>query len=387
MGKLGRIFCISTPMLLTIASFITQIFVEISGWNSSSDTLNGLYFFQIDLSSLDVTAAGDISGSLELATALQLAQDSDLLAARYDIHLWNYCSANTTLANGTAGEIDHCSDREAQFWFNPVQVWGLSTDGAASDAVDAVADATGEDKNVIEQTVADLKDNVGDLADKVLDESTDGALSTYKHVSKWMFIAYQVSLWVTLGTIVAGILAIFSRWGSFITWILSFVSSFFSFAASLTATILFSVLTGALKGLLDPYNVEVHLGSRALAVSWLSTVFSLGATFFWLFSICCCSGRSNPHHKGQRGGLWKAAPKGGSHDAGSGMGSNRGRGLKVGKTGGGEYERVGSPYIGGVEGDRVPLAQYPQPQTGYQPQGGYAPYHQPGNAYEPFRHG
>lgn len=224
MGKLGRIFCISTPMLLTIASFITQIFVEISGWNSSSDTLNGLYFFQIDLSSLDVSAAGDISGSLELATALQLAQDSDLLAARYDIHLWNYCSANSTLANGTAGEIDHCSDREAQFWFNPVQVWGLSTDGAASDAVDAVADATGEDKNVIEQTVADLKDNVGDLADKVLDESTDGALSTYKHVSKWMFIAYQVSLWVTLGTIVAGILAIFSRWGSFITWILSFVS-------------------------------------------------------------------------------------------------------------------------------------------------------------------
>lgn len=45
------------------------------------------------------------------------------------------------------------------------------------------------------------------------------------------------------------------------------------------------------------------------------------------------------------------------------------RPLKVERTGGG-YERVGSPH-----GDRVPLQDYPQQQTGYT-QG----------AYEPFRH-
>lgn len=34
MGKGGRIVCIATPMLLTIASFICLILIELSGWNA-----------------------------------------------------------------------------------------------------------------------------------------------------------------------------------------------------------------------------------------------------------------------------------------------------------------------------------------------------------------
>ena len=59
--------------------------------------------------------------------------------------------------------------------------------------------------------------------------------------------------------------------------------------------------------------------------------------------------------------------------------ANRGRGMRVEKTGGG-YERVASPFLGHArngEGDRVPLTEYPQ-QTGHT-RGGSA-------AYEPFRH-
>jgi len=94
-------------------------------------------------------------------------------------------------------------------------------------------------------------------------------------------------------------------------------------------------------------------------------------------SVCCCSGRSNPHHKSNKGGLWNAEPKGqGYGDYNNGR---SGRGLRVEKTGG-AYERVGSPYMGndGGHGDRVPLADYPQPQ-------GYGQHMQPGGAYEPFR--
>ena len=142
------------------------------------------------------------------------------------------------------------------------------------------------------------------------------------------------------------------------------VSTIFTFAASLTSSILFGILTGALKGAFDTYNIKVKIGGHALAVAWLATVFSIGATLFWLFSVCCCSGRSNPHYKDNKGGLWNAEPKGQGY---------YGRGTKVEKTGG--YERVASPM-----GDRVPLTDYPQAQ----PQG-YGRHMQPGGAYEPFR--
>lgn len=221
MGKLGRIVCITTPMVLTIAAFLTQVVINVAGWDKNSDALNSLYFFQADFSQLDITAANDISQGLELAGALQIARSTGLLAATYNIHLWNYCSSDSTLANGTEGEVDFCSDRQAKFWFNPVEVWGLDNSESRSQLVEA----TGEDRNLIEQTLDNLQGNVGDLANMVLDESSQDALNTYQTVSKWMFIAYQASLWVTLATIVAGVLAIFSRWGSLLTWILSLVSS------------------------------------------------------------------------------------------------------------------------------------------------------------------
>ncbi|KAI6863894.1 hypothetical protein KC334_g20352, partial [Hortaea werneckii] len=159
-----------------------------------------------------------------------------------------------------------------------------------------------------------------------------------------------------------------------LTWFASIVSSIFTFAAVLTSTVLFSVLVGSLKAVLDPYGIKLALGEHALAVTWLSVAFSWAATLFWLFSICCCSGRSNPHHKSNKGGLWKAEPKG----QGYGDWGNRGRGLQVQKTGGG-YERVASPYVGGVDGDRVPLQQYPQQPAGH--------YRQQSGPFEPYRHG
>lgn len=153
---------------------------------------------------------------------------------------------------------------------------------------------------------------------------------------------------------------------------MSQVSSVITFAAALTATLLFSTLLGALRALLDPYNIHLSLSRPCFTTLWLSVVFSWAATLFWLFSVCCCSGRSNPHHKSNKGGLWDAEPKGQGY-------GGRGRGLKVEKTGGHGYERVGSPFLGndGGHGDQVPLQQYPGHAGGYPAQ--------QGGQYEPFR--
>ncbi|KAK4635304.1 hypothetical protein CLAFUW4_00620 [Fulvia fulva] len=351
MGKAGRVACITIPMALTIASFVCLALIEVSGWNKN--TLNSLHFFEANLENLTVPSTGNDV----ITTAIDSVLTSGAVAKLYQVHLWNYCTANDT-----DGDIDQCSKRESNFVFDPLDVWGFEISN------DTTATSTSSADNAIESAVATLKNNSEEYEDKILGESGRKALSAYRSVAKWMFIAYQVSFWTTLATIIVGILAIFSRWGSLITWILAFASSFFTIAAVLTSTILFSVLCSALNKALEDYGIKLSLGRSALTTCWLAVAFSWGATLFWLFSVCCCSGRSNPHHRSNKGGLWNAEPKGQGY----------GRGVTVEKTGGG-YQRVASPYVGGHHDDQVPLQNFAAQPAGYN--------HQQGAGYEPYRHG
>lgn len=374
-------------MVLTIASLVALAFLEASGWSPGSP-LNNNYLMSVDFSNFTVADAGSVSNSTELTAALTLAEASGQLKETYRIYLWNYCSANKT-----SGDIDYCSDRQSSFVFDPVEQFGLN-------ATDSVPTGTSSGDNAVTSAINNAKQNVEEFQDNVLGDAASGAMKVYKRVAKWNFIAYQVAFWTTVITIVVGLLAICSRWGSLCTWIMAIVSlklslslarlrrqltspqqisTLFTFLASLTTTILFSSLTGALHTLLEPYNIQVSLGTRALAVTWIATALSIIATLFWLCSICCCSGRDNPHHRSNskgKGGLWNSEPKGDEGSRRSVMG--------LGKSGPG-YERVESPHAGG---DRVPLRDYPQQPTAYQspaPYGGGYAQQQQGNGFEPYR--
>jgi hypothetical protein len=130
--------------------------------------------------------------------ALSSSAKSNDLKDFYEIYLWNYCSGDTAngtkLANGTmtAGveTITYCSPRKAQFYFDPIQVWGLN----------------------------------GTLAQDIAPKAVTDALNTYKKVASWMFIAYAVAFWTTVASVIVGIFAIFSRVGSCLTTIVSSVS-------------------------------------------------------------------------------------------------------------------------------------------------------------------
>lgn len=54
MGKAGRIACIFTPYVLTIASLICIIMVGLGCTKASSSTLNDLYFIRVSDRSLYV---------------------------------------------------------------------------------------------------------------------------------------------------------------------------------------------------------------------------------------------------------------------------------------------------------------------------------------------
>lgn len=86
--------------------------------------------------------------------------------------------------------MQFCSPRQASFWFNPVDVWDL--------------------KNTTLQNV---------LGDKM-----QNGLDAYRKVSKWMFAAFVIAACLTAAELVVGIFAIFSRWGSFVTTVVSSVS-------------------------------------------------------------------------------------------------------------------------------------------------------------------
>jgi hypothetical protein len=119
------------------------------------------------------------------------AQKGKNLKDVYEIYMWNYCSG--TKDNGTSGgvKLDYCSPRKAQFWFDPVEVWGLNGTGITN----------------------------------LLPSEFNKGLSLYHKASTWMFVAYTLSFWVTAASIVVGIFAICSRWGSCATSIVASVCS------------------------------------------------------------------------------------------------------------------------------------------------------------------
>ncbi|KAJ5551459.1 hypothetical protein N7535_000591 [Penicillium sp. DV-2018c] len=341
MGKAGRVACIFTPYVLTIASLVCIIFVGLGCTNASSSTLNNLYFLRLDLSNLstgsettskieDLLSEAHITSvsADEISQTIKKFQDNADIADFYDIGLWGYCKGDN--ANGK-DSITSCTDPKAEFYFNPSSVLGVSEE----------------------------------QLDKELGDDFPKIMKVYKAVSKWMFIAYLVAFIATAAQILVGIIAIFSRWGSCVTTIVSIVSFLFTLAASLTSTIMFSIAKGSLGSALKIYGVEVDMGKNIYAATWLAVVFSLAATIFWMFSTCCCSGRSPYGHKDRyntRGGITaEKAPY--------------------------TYEPIGAAH---------PPFGTPQPYT---PQQGYStsypsPTHgnapmnnnQHSSAYEPFRH-
>ncbi|KAJ4326370.1 hypothetical protein N0V94_000045 [Neodidymelliopsis sp. IMI 364377] len=270
MGKAGRIACIITPMALTIASLICLLIVMIgqlgnNGKAPSTSLGRELYFFKADTSNFTtdpstilnkVDDAGEkFNINSDLLDALTGAASSKELKDFYQVGLWSYCEGDKV--DGVE-KITHCSSSKTQFWFDPVDVWGL--------------------KNTSVQNV------LGDDLQK--------GLNTYKKVAGWMNWAFIIATILTAAEFVVGFFAIWSRWGSLVTTIISTASSIFAIAAAATATAVYGVLTGVFHTALEPYNIDASMGNKMLQVMWVGVAFSIASGLFWTLSVCCCSGKS-----------------------------------------------------------------------------------------------
>ena len=254
---------------MTIASLVCLIVVATGGTNKDSSVSNSLYFFKANTS--DINVSPDIRDKFNLPknalTDALINQTTDAATKAlgikdfYHVALWNYCAGDYK-KNSTGGweeDVTYCSDRQKEYWFNPADVWGLNNT----------------------------------VTDQFFDKELKDGLKAYKAVAKWMYIAYIVAVITTAAEIIVGISALFSRVGSLATTLVSTISSLFVLGFSLTATILYATLTGAFNEALKEYHIHGKMGRTMYVWAWLAVAFSWGAGLFWLFSSCCCSGRSD----------------------------------------------------------------------------------------------
>ncbi|KAL8730013.1 MAG: hypothetical protein Q9166_004337 [cf. Caloplaca sp. 2 TL-2023] len=272
MGKAGRFACIFTPMALTIASLVCLIIVGLGGTNKNNSTYNSLYFFRANTTNINVSPSDlgvnipDIpSAEAIINQTTDKAKEALDVKDFYHVSLWNYCTGDF---DDGKDKVTYCSPRKNEFWFNPVEIWGLNNTGI----------------------------------DKLFSKELRAGLNAYQKAAKWMFIAYVVAVVTTIVEIFVGIFALFSRLGSLATTIVSTISSFFLIAFALTATILYATLMGSFNDALKKYNIRGSLGHNMFVVAWLAVAFSFGAGLFWLLSSCCCSGRSNRIKYGDESG-------------------------------------------------------------------------------------
>ncbi|KAF2741287.1 integral membrane protein-like protein [Polyplosphaeria fusca] len=310
MGKAGRFACIIVPMALTIASFICLIIVFCGQIKKDVSLSNDLYFFKAVTKDFvdDPDHAIDEANKYfdnELLQALQGKASTKDLKDFYTVGVFNFCEGDIDDKNKET--FTYCSKPKANFWFNPMEVWQLSNTS-------------------VQQLFPDDMKNV---------------LDTYHKVGRWMYAAFVIVFFLTIAEFLVGLAAICSRWGSLVTTIVSTAQTVFFLAAAITTTALYGSLVGVFESVLRPYKIKTSLGGRMMAVLWLGVAFAVASGFFWLISVCCCSGKSS-HKK-----------------------------VVVEKTPY-TYERVASPYLGhrGMEGHEM------TPPAGHGTTG---------SAYEPFR--
>ena len=140
----------------------------------------------------------------EIVSALQPETDSKQLKDFYQVGLFLYCEGEKDAGTGKE-TVTYCSDRKLQFSFDPTDVWQLN--------------------NTSKQGV--------------VTEDFKRGIQAYKKAVGWMNWVFVITLALTAAEFMVGFSAIFSRWGSLVTTIVSTVGCSFP--------LFFRLLIGAVR--------------------------------------------------------------------------------------------------------------------------------------------
>lgn len=114
--------------------------------------------------------------------------DSKELKDFYQVGLFSYCEGEKDAESGKE-TITYCSARKFQFYFDPLAIWQMN----------------------------------GTNIQEVLGDKYDSGMNAYKKAAGWMNWAFVITITLTAVEFVVGFFAIFSRWGSLVTTVVSTV--------------------------------------------------------------------------------------------------------------------------------------------------------------------
>lgn len=282
----GRFFCVALPFALTVGSIIFLLVGTLAGVADKS-----LYLFRLDTEDLTLSDASfdniiDNLSSRAVKTSNITAADLNL-GKYYDISLWSYCA--TSLKGKRT-----CVDPKFNWAASALNTTWIEHFGSAAGVQ------------------VDIPDEI------------TSAIKAFNKVTKWTEIAFVVALIALAVEIVLGIFANCSTIMSCCTWIVAGIASLLVCAAAGLATATAAVVVGGVEASAKWYGVNAKINTTFLAVVWIAAAFAIGASLFWVFTICCCkpdhrSSRKNRRSDGEKLLPTKGyAPLGGDHEMTSG---------------------------------------------------------------------
>lgn len=139
--------------------------------------------------------------------------------------------------------------------------------------------------------IGNINSNEDGVKIQVPDVIEDG-LKVFAGLIKWSQIVFVIAVVTNVVTLLVGISSFFSRIGSCITYVFSFIATAaitaFAALATVTATGVVGVLTAAAKD----FGVKSRVNTSWLVVIWIGVAAAIASGLFWLFSVCCCKGSS-----------------------------------------------------------------------------------------------
>lgn len=203
--------------------------------------INQTYFFKLDVSNV-------IPVSVPNAVLLNSVARSLGLHDFYQVGLWNFCQGYNDEG------ITDCSDPEALWWFNPIDI---------------------------------LRDQLLAGASIALPSDVNTVLTILRIGQQVMFGFFLAGICLAFVLLFVGFLSLRSRWWSLPLAIFAFIDAVLVTVASIVGT---AMSVGARIALTaqDELNLRADIGVRMFVFMWIASVASIVAFFIHAIMGCCC---------------------------------------------------------------------------------------------------
>ncbi|CAK7273815.1 hypothetical protein SEPCBS119000_005850 [Sporothrix epigloea] len=299
MVSCGRVACVALPFVLAVVSIVALLVAALAGVADKN-----MYMFEVNTTGLSVSpldavsilngrsavldsrALGASSSSGVRDTSPELSSRStgsrqsvgkrdsidisvNITAAElnlgnlYDIGLWNYCVTNQ---DGTR----NCT--KAQF------NWVAKTLNNSENKVSELISSTGV-KLTIPKDITD-------------------AVTAFSKLAKWTQIVFFIAFGALVLEIVFGLFTSCSRGVSCVTFVIASVTVVAVVGAAGLATAMSIIVAAAIKADAEKYGVYSTINHSFLVTVWLSAAAAIGASIFWMFTVCCCHPESHRDRTG-----------------------------------------------------------------------------------------